>query len=519
MMSNRPNILFLMTDQHRFDHLGFNGNPVVRTPNLDALAARSANFTRTYVANPICMPNRSTIMTGRMPSIHGTRHNGISLNWRANTYVRTLRKAGYRTSHIGKSHLQNMGVNRTQMLEHVDFSLPEEAFELGLDEGWDELENLAAYRGTEPGPRPEDFYGFERVDFTVSHGDLCGGHYQQWLRGQGLDPREYQGTRVALANYDGWLQVYQTRLPTELYPTTYIAERTLAELDRAAADGRPFLIHCSFPDPHHPFSPPGDYWRRFDPAEMPLPASFFEDHARSMPHVRAYAAARGTPNRNSTYPFSPTADQFRHALAAEYGMIELIDDQVGRILARLAELGLEENTIVVFTSDHGDMFGDHGLMLKHTLLYDGCTRVPLLIRAHGMEAGRREGLASSIDIAQTLLELTGCTPYHDMQGFSLVPMLERSDARVRDSVLIEEDEREDVFAAGRPFRSRTLVTETSRTTIYEGIEQGEQYDLENDPGELENRWDDREVRDRALEALLQALLRTADHTPRPKYSA
>jgi len=518
-MNSRPNILFLMTDQHRFDHLGFNGNSVVNTPNLDALAARSVNFTRTYVANPICMPNRSTIMTGRMPSVHGTRHNGISLNWRVNTYVRALRKAGYRTSHIGKSHLQNMGVNRTQMLEHVDFSLPEEAFELGLDEGWDELENLAGYRGTEPGPRPDDFYGFERVDFTVSHSDICGGHYQQWLREKGLDPREFQGTRVALENYDGWLQVYQTRLPIEFYPTTYIAERTLGELDAAAADGRPFLIHCSFPDPHHPFSPPGDYWRRFDPADMPLPESFFEDHEASLHHIRAYAEKRGTPHRNSTYPFSPTEDQFRHALAAEYGMIELIDDQVGRVLHRLDELGLAENTIVVFTSDHGDMFGDHGLILKHTLLYEGCTRVPLLISVPGVEAGQREGLAGSIDIAQTLLELTGCTPYYDMQGYSLVPMLTNPAARVRGSVLIEEDQREDIFGTGRPFRSRTLVTDTSRTTLYEGIGEGEHYDLTSDPGELENRWHERAVRSAALEGLFQEVLRIQDHTPRPKYSA
>jgi arylsulfatase A-like enzyme len=518
-MNDQPNVLFLMTDQHRFDHVGFNGNPVVQTPNLDALAARSANFTRTYVSNPICMPNRSTIMTGRMPSAHGTRHNGVSLNWRANTYVRVLRQAGYRTSHIGKSHLQNMGVGRRGMLAHVDFSLPAEAFELGLVEGWDELENLERYRSTDPVTLPEDFYGFERADFTVSHGDICGGHYYQWLREKGIDPRAYQGSRCALENYPDWVQVYQTRLPAELYPTCYIAERTLSELDAARADDRPFMIHCSFPDPHHPFSPPGEYWRRFDPRDMPLPETFFQDHRDSMPHVQAYAAERGTPHPDATHPFAPTEDQFRHALAAQYGMIALIDDQIGRILATLEETGLADNTIVVFSSDHGDMFGDHGLILKHTLLYEGCTHVPLLIAAPGIEPGRRDGLASSIDIPGTLLELTGCEPYYDMQGVSLAPMLSEASARVRSCVLIEEDEREDVLHTGQPFRSRTLVTDATRTTIYQGTERGEHYALHDDPQETENRWADAGARSKAVEQLLQELLRLGSHSPRPTYTA
>jgi arylsulfatase A-like enzyme len=252
---------------------------------------------------------------------------------------------------------------------------------------------------------------------------------------------------------------------------------------------------------------------------MPLPESFFEDHGNSMPHVRELARERGRPNPVATHPFSPTEDQFRHALAAQFGMIALIDDQIGRVLARLDELGLSENTIVVFTSDHGDMFGDHGLILKHTLVYDGCTHVPLLLSAPGVGAGRRDGLASSIDIAQTLLELTGCTPYHDMQGVSLVPMLSDERAKVRDCVLIEEDQREDVFGTGSPFRSRTLVTETARTTVYEGLESGEHYDLSTDPGETENRWSDPAARSAALEQLIQEMLRIGDHTPRPKYTA
>ena len=124
-----PNFLFLITDQHRPDHTGFGGNPIIETPNLDALAAHGTVFDRDFVSNPICMPNRSTIMTGRMPSVHGTRFNGVSLDWRANTFVKALRKSGYRTTHIGKSHLQTMGISRTVLERMVDYSLDEEAVE------------------------------------------------------------------------------------------------------------------------------------------------------------------------------------------------------------------------------------------------------------------------------------------------------------------------------------------------------------------------------------------------------
>ena len=218
-MSNRPNILFLITDQHRPDHTGFGGNEVVQTPHLDSIAARGVVFDRMFVANPICMPNRSTIMTGRMPSVHGTRYNGVSLNWRVNTFVRVLREHGYRTTHVGKSHLQNMGVSDDSLQRLVDWSSPAEASTSDLPEGWDNLENIHRYRSLEPVPLPDDYYGFERVNFTNLHGDRCGGHYYQWLLEQGVDPASLQGHEMALNRYEGWQQVYQTALPVGLYPT------------------------------------------------------------------------------------------------------------------------------------------------------------------------------------------------------------------------------------------------------------------------------------------------------------
>jgi arylsulfatase A-like enzyme len=206
-MSKRPNFLFLITDQHRPDHTGFGGNEIVQTPNLDAIAARGVVFDRTFAANPICMPNRSTIMTGRMPSVHGTRYNGVPLNWRVNTFVRVLRAQGYRTTHIGKSHLQNMSAHHASLDDLVDWSVPAEAVMTDLPDGWDELENVDRYRSLEPVPLPDDFYGFERVNFTNLHGDRCGGHYYQWLLQQGVEPASVQGFDHALTYYKGWGQV------------------------------------------------------------------------------------------------------------------------------------------------------------------------------------------------------------------------------------------------------------------------------------------------------------------------
>src|SRR5262245_6505688 len=140
-MTRRPNFLVIMTDQHRADHTGFGGNEIVRTPNLDEIAARAMRFDRAIVANPICMPNRSSIVTGRLPSVHGTRTNGISLDWGANTFVRSLRERGWRTSHFGKCHLQNMGIMRSARDILLRKAAPGEATHSPWPEGWDEWED------------------------------------------------------------------------------------------------------------------------------------------------------------------------------------------------------------------------------------------------------------------------------------------------------------------------------------------------------------------------------------------
>jgi arylsulfatase A-like enzyme len=510
-----PNFVLLVTDQHKADHLGFGGNELLRTPQLDGLAERGMVFDRAFVANPICMPNRSTIMTGRMPSVHGTRMNGISLDWHANTFVRVLREHGYRTSHVGKSHLQNMGVPKG-IFGGLEAPGEGEAIARDLPDGWDDLEGFRRYHQTEPVPLPDDFYGFERADFAIMHGDMCSGHYYQWLLAQGIDPETLRGVQNALEVFPGWGQVYHTAVPVELYPSSYVAMRAEQEIADAAADGRPFFLHCSWPDPHHPFTPPGDYWSEYDPGEIPLPESFGDAHERCMPHVRAMLEKRGTPGV-PVHGWAPSEDQYRHAAAAEYGMISLIDDCVGRVLAALERAGVADDTVVVFTSDHGDMFGEHGLLLKHALHYEACTRVPLVVRRPGATPGRTRSLAGSIDLGQTILELAGLPAYHDMQGRSLVPILEDPSAGVRDGVLIEEDEPDDMLGVGSALRMRTLVTAEGRLSVYRGHEHGELYDLRRDPLELENLFGTpagAALQARLMHALSVEMMRVAPESPR-----
>ena len=194
-MAGRPNFLFIITDQQRADFLGCAGHPALRTPHIDSIAARGRRFERFYVANPVCMPNRSTLMTGRMPSVHGVRSNGIALSFRASTFVELMRRHGYRTALLGKSHLQNM-TGMPPILARAappEGRLPPppdlaEARKLSAEDGPVDAESPSGWRDDPGWDLPRPFYGFERVDLCTDHGDLVGGHYWRWLRDRHDDP-------------------------------------------------------------------------------------------------------------------------------------------------------------------------------------------------------------------------------------------------------------------------------------------------------------------------------------------
>jgi len=532
-MNAKPNFLFITTDQQRADHLGCYGNAQIRTPHIDALAQRGRRFDRFYVATGVCMANRASLMTGRMPSVHGTRCNGIPLARNATTFVDLLRDDGYFTGLVGKCHLQNM--------TDLPPEAPREAVRPGMtppqahhadavkdrwSEGGYDMELVKSWRDNPSHQVQTPYYGFDTVRLCTHHGDMVNGEYARWVQEIAGDIEQLRGPHNAIpdARYTA-PQAYRTRVPEHLYPSAWVGDRTEEFLDAAAHSGQPFFLHCSFADPHHPFTPPGKYWDMYNPDDMVLPRSFYQVADASFAPVNALhrERAQGRGRITSTVGFAATEREAKEALALTYGMISMIDDVVGRIVAKLASLGLDQNTIVVFTSDHGDFMGDHGLLLKSALHYQSLIRVPFIwadpmCKGDAASATTTSALAGTVDIPASILARAQLAPYHGMQGRSLLPVLAGHEAAVRDVVLIEEDGHAPTFGLTVPVRVRTVVTATHRLTIYDQPGWAEMYDLQNDPDELHNLIDDPRhagVRASMFERLARELMMADDRSPFP----
>lgn len=524
-----PNFLFIITDQHRADHLGCYGNPIVRTPHIDSLARRGWRSNRFYVANPACMPNRATLMTGRMPSVHRVRSNGIPLSQDATTFVELLAAAGYHTVSSGKIHLQPMLGEGPILQRASDATRPpppvlKDAWHAADSRDYDQ-ERINRWQA-EPGHDLSlPYYGFQEVHLTMSHADGAHGHYGRWREARHPGADRLVGPENALPQEGiSALQAWRTAVPEELYSTSYIKEQAIDFLERhqAGGAGKPFFLHCSFNDPHHPFTPPGRYWDMYDPREMPLPAAFEASRGVPPPPLAHVIAERdeGRANRESWMLQAVTERDVREAIALTYGSITMIDDAVGEILATLERLGLADNTVVVFTSDHGDYMGDHQLMFKGPIHYDGLIRVPFIWA--DPRCARRDvtssALAGTVDIGATILARAGLAPNHGMQGRNLLPLVEGRAQSVRQGIVVEEDNQRVFLGFDRPVRMRSLVTDRWRLTVYRGVSWGELYDLENDPLEMTNLWDDpRHTEDRArlMFQLVQEMQDLADDSPLP----
>ncbi|MEJ6392964.1 sulfatase-like hydrolase/transferase [Gymnodinialimonas sp. 2305UL16-5] len=522
-MTQRPNFLFIITDQHRADHLGCYGNRTVQTPNIDALAAQGTRWDRFYVANPICMPNRASIMTGRMCSAHGARHNGIPLSKDHTTFVELLKDAGYRTALIGKSHLQSFtGLPATNTFEaEAGRRAPSphlrDAHKRNRHGAEYDLELAPDWEQPLADRLDGAFYGFEHVEVVADHGDHASGDYRLWARQQCADFDQLVGPENALPdNRINAPQAWRTAVPEELYSTNWIADRSAAWLAEHAQEDTPFFLQMSFPDPHHPFTPPGKYWDMYDPLDVALPPSF---HAGDLPPIRAMRAAleAQTDPRDNQNPFAVTEDEARAIIALTYGMITMIDDAIGRVLQQLKTLGLAENTVVIFTSDHGDYMGDHGLMLKLLLHYQSIIRVPFIWHDPTCpKSGASHDLGSSIDIAASILARAGIQPFNGLQGRDLF------NSEPPDAVLVEEDSQRIMTGFDRPQRVRSVVTGRYRMSLREGESWNELYDLANDPHEMRNLYDDpahADLRHNLTELMLRRLIHLQDRAPLPAYRA
>ncbi len=514
MKDGRPNFILFVTDQQRADHLGCYGHPVLRTPAIDGLARRGAAFDNCYVASPVCMPNRASLMTGRMPSVHGVRMNGIPLSTDAVTFVDLLRDAGYLTALIGKSHLQNF----TGQPAYGEPRPERSGFHRAggaLAEASRHDYRAPAYRQEAPSSpsAAPPFYGFDHVDLVTGHGDACGGDYARWLGEREPGADSLLGPENQLPHDYVCPQAVRTALPAALYSTSYIAGQAASWLD--AAGGEPFFLMVSFPDPHHPFNPPGRYWDAYRPEDMPVPAAFERNDWTPPPHVAALHRERdaGEAALQGMNSIGCTLREALEARALTCGMIEMIDGAIARVLAALERSGGAGRTVVAFTSDHGDHLGDHGLLLKGAEPYREITRVPLIwADPDGPSGVRREDMAQTVDIPATILERARVEPFHGMQGKSLLA------GPVRDAAFIQYDHQRPHPGLGGPPRVHSLVDRRWRLSVFDGQDRGELYDLEADPGEFRNLWDDSgAARDKArlMERLLREEIAAVDRSPLP----
>ncbi|MCC2685560.1 MAG: sulfatase-like hydrolase/transferase [Paenibacillaceae bacterium] len=466
--NKQPNIVLITTDQQHWNTIHALGNDVIQTPHLDRLVKEGVAFERAYVANPVCSPSRSTIITGEYPSRHGCWNIGVALDKNRTTIGDLLQEQGYATGLFGKAHFQ-------PVLKAGSFESPPHIHDRDFWRNWH-------------GP----YYGFEKVAMVHGHADedsSHGMHYGAWLVDQGVDPAKYFGPK-------GGHREGSWDLPEELHYTRWTADRTI-DFIRDNAGGKPFLAWCSFQDPHNAYLCPEPWNSMYKPEDMP---DFNEREGEMADKPRIHqcliedrmdqldAATTSDPGHDTggIQCLGHTnkklgADRAKRWLASYYAMTSLIDHHVGRVLDELDRLGIADNTLVVFTSDHGDYAGNHGLWLKGPIHYEDILRVPFLVRWTGrMPAGERtNSLVSLVDLAPTFLDACGLAPTPNMQGRSQLATFEQPEQASRDWCLVEN-------RAEPTFYVKTLVTDRYKLNYFLERREGELYDLQEDPLEYVN---------------------------------
>ncbi|MCY4062422.1 MAG: sulfatase-like hydrolase/transferase [Chloroflexi bacterium] len=398
----RPNILIIYTDQQRWNALGANGNGEIRTPNLDALAARGANFSRHFVQNPVCMPSRLSMLSGQYPSTLGITHMGVPVPEDLMTLPRLLKQYGYRTANIGKLHF----------LPHAnrDHSMPHPSY------GFDHLEIA-----DEPGVYEDAYRAWVRRQAPDQMDGVSAGlppNTRVWQRAMGIeDGIVHRGEPEGRHDFK---RAIPFAADERLTYSAFVSDRTIEFIERSGAE--PFLCIASFYSPHAPWIAPQKHLDMYDENGLSLPAY--------------------PPDIDRQRPADPAAlfsdDQLRSAKQGYYAMVSEVDHYVGRILEALEAAGLRDETIVVFTSDHGEWLGDHLRFGKGYPAPDVVSRVPLIIAGPGVKAGgRHDGIVESVDIVPTLLELAAIQSPSFLQGESLAGLLSGGGSRQKASALTE----------------------------------------------------------------------------------
>ena len=478
----RRNILFITTDQMRYDALGCNGGKVARTPAIDSLAASGINYRRAHNQNVVCMPARASIITGQHVATHGVWMNGVSLPEETPTVAHCLNEAGYRTALIGKAHFEPW------------LGRPEDFYE----------NRMAGERSTGP------HRGFDHMELA-NHFPEGHSHYDHWLR---ENHPEVIGAMYPIVDENGRqnkagggetgaIQVWPAAIDRELYHTDWVANRTTSWLD-GVGENEPWFAWMSFPDPHHPWDPPESEMHRHDWRDVPLPDLYprsreeaVEWLSRKPRHWMGYYDGSLWTNLESPFGFRPcdlTEDQVREINAVNHIENELIDEACARVFAYLETRGWAENTDIIFTTDHGELQGDYGLLFKGAYHCDALMRLPMIWRPAPMAkvpASEVSAPVGHVDLAKTFLSIADVSAPDWMEGERLPLDDTEADALGHERVLTEwsSEHMGTSLELQSIYRDGWLCTKYDASSLYEGTE-GELYNLSDDPGALVNLWDD-----------------------------
>lgn len=434
-MATRPNILVILDDQHRHDFLGYAGADFVHTPHIDSLAERGTVFTHCCTNAPVCGPARIALATGLLPTRTGTTSNETSfMPISTPNHYRHFRDHGYRVELVGRHDLAKPGAPAS-----VHGNRP-----LNFSYGFTCALEIEGGRSSAMAVR--------------DHGAT--GPYTKYLEEQGL--LQQYGDDFRSRWEKGWIigASHDSVLPYEHHQDTFVGRKAVARIEQIE-DDYPWYMFVSFQSPHDPFDPPSELGDKYREAEMPPAIA-----------TRLQGKPCRIRDRHDQHYGHATVDDVVVARRQYCAKIELIDEQIGRILSALCARGFLENAIIVFASDHGEQVGDHGLFIKHTA-YESSLRVPLVVAGPGIKSGTSHALTELFDVNPTLVELAGLAPQPDLDAESFAPVLRgESDAHRANCVACEDGYR------------------AIRTTEYKYIEtlndDPELYDLGVDPDELCN---------------------------------
>jgi arylsulfatase len=475
-MAVRPNILLLMSDQHRADIVGYAGDPVVHTPNIDRLAAQGVSFDRAYCQGPLCMPSRASVITERYVRDHGVFENSSEVPAGMPTFLHRLREAGYHTAEIGKMHLWAHGLTQAGHTRDMNWRLEQ----LGFAEAIETVGKLA----------------------TVRHDS----YYTDYLRERGLldTYRKFiAGHRHAMRARGGPPSWTAEPVPLEIrdYADVWHGMRTarwIDEYDRA----QPFFLWVGFPGPHDPWDAPVAAVERYRAADIPMPRSTELPELPGTGPLQIFLRAMMTYSDSDTM----TTDAIAKMRRAYYANVTLIDEAVGAIVAALERRSMLDHTWIIYTTDHGEMMGEHRMLAK-MVFYEPSVRVPLVLRPPGGVAPRTiSERAQLLDVAAT------------MRGIADAPALENSEGQSMLAAIRGEHE----YAPRRAlptenFGFAAFIRDRHKLVVYEDtLEPVQLFDLAEDPAEDRNRVKDPDyasVVDEMMEADVRPFFAT--HPLRP----